>query len=255
MLERNALEIEARLAPDALVLDVGGWGSPFGRADWVLDLMPYETRGLYGYEAGASEERFSAGTWVQLDICDHTPWPFDDHQFDFAVCSHTLEDIRDPIWVCRELQRVAKAGYVETPSRAEEQSWGVHGDWVGWSHHRWLVDLVDGTLRFAMKPAVLNATDHFPPGHADLLSPDERVVTLWWEGAFDVEELHFGDADALHAYLGAVLGAGGRRPGELAPAPPAARGPLRRAVGSARATAHRIRSAVLKARAVARRPP
>jgi hypothetical protein len=24
-----------------VVLDVGGWGRPFKRADWVLDLMPY----------------------------------------------------------------------------------------------------------------------------------------------------------------------------------------------------------------------
>jgi hypothetical protein len=40
-----------------VVLDVGGWGRPFTRADWVLDLMPYETRGLYGRD-GTGEERF-----------------------------------------------------------------------------------------------------------------------------------------------------------------------------------------------------
>ncbi len=201
MLDASTRKIIERLPDDAVVLDVGGWGSPLERADWVLDLLPYKTRGLYGYDRATATERFTADTWVQRDICDHEPWPFADEQFDFAVCSHTLEDIRDPIWVCHELQRVAKAGYIETPSRAEEQSFGVHGSWVGWSHHRWLVDLVDGRLRFAFKPAVLQTRDHFPAGHADTLGETERVVMLWWEDRFDVEELQFFEPDQLHAYL------------------------------------------------------
>lgn len=201
MLEASARSIVERLSADELVLDVGGWGSPFERADWVLDLMPFETRGLYGYDRTSARERFSSDTWVQADICDHEPWPFDDDQFDFAVCSHTLEDIRDPLWVCRELQRVARAGYIETPSRAEEQSWGVHGPWVGWSHHRWLVDVVDGRLRFAMKPGALQERGHFPAGHADQLEPLDRVVQLWWEGSFEVEERQFFEADDLDRYL------------------------------------------------------
>jgi hypothetical protein len=201
VLDSAKRSIVERLPADAVVLDVGGWGSPFERADWVLDLMPYETRGLYGYDRASASERFSARTWVQRDICDHEPWPFADDQFDFAICSHTLEDIRDPVWVCRELQRVARAGYIETPSRAEEQSWGVHGPWVGWSHHRWLVDVVDQRLRFAMKPGVLHERDHFPAGHADGLSLDDRVVQLWWEGSFVVEEVQFHEPDELHGYL------------------------------------------------------
>src|SRR3954449_10993879 len=102
------------LPDDALVLDVGGWAKPFPRADWVLDLMPYETRGLYG-TLEPDAERFGPDTWVTLDMCAHMPWPFADAQFDFAICSHTLEDIRDPIWVCSELARVARAGYIEVP--------------------------------------------------------------------------------------------------------------------------------------------
>ena len=47
-------------------------------------------------------------------------WPFPDKTFDFVVCSHLLEDVRDPITVCRELCRVGKAGYIETPSRIRE---------------------------------------------------------------------------------------------------------------------------------------
>ena len=46
MLQASVQRILERLGPDDLVLDVGGWGRPFTRADWVLDLMPYATRGL-----------------------------------------------------------------------------------------------------------------------------------------------------------------------------------------------------------------
>jgi hypothetical protein len=135
--------ITAQLAEDAVVLDVGGWASPISRANWVVDLLPHATRGLYG-DPDPEPERFDESTWAQFDICAAEPWPFADDQFDFAICSHTLEDVRDPIRVCAELSRVARAGYIETPSRLQEQAYGVVGDFVGWSHHRWLVSERDG---------------------------------------------------------------------------------------------------------------
>ncbi len=66
-------------------------------------------------------------TWHLADICDRDPWPFADDQFDFAVCVTTLEDIRDPIGACRELSRVAKAGYVEVPTVEAELIYNVEG--------------------------------------------------------------------------------------------------------------------------------
>src|SRR5438105_14790259 len=108
------------IKPGDRVLDVGGWACPFNRADWILDSEPYETRGFYGTiglpaSQGGDKEHFSKETWVQRDICEHHPWPFADKTFDFSICSHTLEDIRDPLFVCSELIRVSKAGYIEVP--------------------------------------------------------------------------------------------------------------------------------------------
>jgi hypothetical protein len=202
MLPANRERIEAMLADDALVLDVGGWGKPWPRADWVIDLMPYENRGLYG-EAESQPERFSAATWVERDICAHEPWPFTDGRFDFAVCSHTLEDVRDPVHVCAELNRVARAGYIEVPSRLEEQSWGAIGEHVGWSHHHWLVDVGADGIEFVFKPHVIHADPqlHLPPGVANVLTDSERVQSLFWEGAFGYRERIFADVGELHAYL------------------------------------------------------
>jgi hypothetical protein len=202
MLDSSAARILELLADDDLVLDVGGGASPFARADWVIDLMAYTDRGRYGPSPDPARERFNAETWVQRDICAREPWPFADRQFAFSTCSHTLEDVRDPVFVCNELMRVSTAGYVEVPSRIEEQSVGVHGPWAGWSHHRWLVDVEDGGLTFVFKPHVLHAKFHI---QARELSPEERVQTLFWRDRFDCAERVFLGAAELDAYLEAVV--------------------------------------------------
>src|SRR2546423_1432330 len=136
----NAQRLLAELPPQARVVDVGGGASPFPRADYVLDAVAFGERASLGELDLGGGRRYSEDTWVRLDLCDHRPWPFADGFFDFAVCSHLLEDVRDPLWVCHELCRVAKAGYVEFPSRVAEQSLGVeHPCYAGYHHHRWLI--------------------------------------------------------------------------------------------------------------------
>jgi hypothetical protein len=201
MLEASAQRIIDSLAADAVVLDVGGGMKPFTRADWVMDALPYAERGAHG-SSGGDSERFSADTWVCRDFCDREPWPFADKQLDFVTCSHTLEDVRDPIWMCSEMNRIAKAGYIEVPSRLEEQSYGFQGPWTGWSHHRWLIDIGENEITFVHKSAVVERDDsHFPPGHRDTLSAEERVSTLFWDGGFGYRERLFWDPIEFDEWL------------------------------------------------------
>lgn len=204
MLPDSAHRLGLELPDDAVVLDIGAWGRPFRRADWVMDQMPYETRGLYGFD-GAEPERFDASRWVRRDICEKTPFPFADKEIDFVICSHTLEDIRDPLWVCQEMVRVAKAGYVEVPSRLQEQSYGVNGPWVGWSHHRWLVDIDTDTdhMDFVFKPHFIHGKPaaYFPAGFNEQLSPQECVQQLWWTGGFTAAERVFTEPAEIDDYV------------------------------------------------------
>jgi hypothetical protein len=198
---------------DALVLDVGGWETPFTRADWVIDALPYESRALHGRQ-GEGPERFTAETWVQRDICDRDPWPFDDKQFDFALCGHTLEDVRDPIWVCSELIRVARAGYIEVPSRLEEQSYGFQGPWVGWDHHRWLVDVYEDRLEFVMKRHRIHGSEanHFPRKYYWSLPKDARARGFFWDGSFRYRERMMLAPDDVDPYFADFVAA--HRPGK-----------------------------------------
>jgi hypothetical protein len=203
MLAESRRKIEANLNDEDLVLDVGGGANPLPRADWVIDILAYEDRGLYGDSPDPARERFSSDTWVCRDICAREPWPFADKQFDFVVCSHTLEDVRDPIAVCDELTRVGKAGYIEVPSRLEEQSYGFQGPWAGWGHHRWLIDVDGDELTFVFKHHVLHNrdSDHFPEGFQATLSPQQRVECLWWRERFRYRERIFLDGPSLDGYL------------------------------------------------------
>src|SRR5581483_359109 len=209
MLDSSRARILELLSEQDLVLDVGGGASPFARADWVIDLQPYAERSRYGDAPDPASERFSASTWVTRDICDRERWPFSDRQFDFSICSHTLEDVRDPLFVCSELMRVSRAGYIETPSRLEEQTYGFQGPWAGWSHHRWLVDLDGDELTFVFKHHVLHnrQTDHFPAGFRDTLSDEDRVLRLFWRHGFSCRERIFLDAGSLDAYLSEFVSA------------------------------------------------
>ena len=177
------------------MLDVGGWAAPLNRADWVIDLMPYASRGALARDGvGPGPERFTPDTWVVADICSHRPWPFDDDFFDVALCTFTLEDVRDPVRVCEELSRVARAGYIEVPSVLDELTWRnpelSGGAWVGHTHHRWLCTLEQGGLVFLPKWHGLHARrgTRIPPSWARGLSWEERVLAHFWEGSLPARE-------------------------------------------------------------------
>jgi hypothetical protein len=212
MLEHSARLIVERVGADALVLDVGGGARPLPRADWVIDAIAYGARGQLGWNGARADERFDSATWIQRDICDREPWPFGDQQFEFAICSHTLEDVRDPIWVAAELQRVAAAGYIEVPSLREELTYGIQGPWVGWGHHRWLVSIESGGIDFLFKHHVVNrAGSHLPAGTIDGVAPEERVQTLWWEEEFVARERFVWTAEELDGFLEGTVRAAVRR--------------------------------------------
>lgn len=184
------------------VLDVGGWHNPFNLATHVIDIMPFETRRAADALDPEDKERFTAETWRVQDICGGGQWPWSDGYFDFSVCSHTLEDVRDPLAVCRELVRTSRRGYIEVPSKLREifckerfvrlkMALGRMPE-VGFRHHRWFCDIEDDHIRFMRKGLdSVERPDRFLT-RSELgrkLTEAESGISLFWEGSFSAEEV------------------------------------------------------------------
>lgn len=209
MFPDNVEKVLLEIKPDDVVLDVGGWACPFNRANWIIDSGSYETRGYYEKiglpkSQGGDKEYFSRDTWIERDFCDRDPWPFEDNFFDFSICSHTLEDIRDPLYVCSELIRVSKRGYIEVPSRLIESCRGVESDSiVGLSHHRWLVDIIDNHIQFTMKYHIIHGDVllSFPPKFVKTIDPDKTISYLFWDNEFSFSENRMDGVENIYQEL------------------------------------------------------
>ncbi len=129
-----ARKLRLPIGPTDRVVDIGSGGDPHPRADVIVD------RSI----AGGGQRTNAFRRTAPAVVADIEAMPFRDRAFDFSVCAHVLEHVEDPAAAARELSRISKAGYVETPSDLHEKLFPI-----GW--HRWFVRKVDGRLRFEAK--------------------------------------------------------------------------------------------------------
>jgi hypothetical protein len=101
------------------VLEVGPGATPHPRSDVFLELK-YESL----------EERIAQSgnvgiiqTEKPVIYYDGKDFPFDDHEFDYVICSHVLEHVCEPEKMIAELTRVSTKGYIEFPTIYYEFIW------------------------------------------------------------------------------------------------------------------------------------
>ena len=117
------------IRPDDFVLEIGSGHNPKARSDVLCDKF-----------IGDDEQRGGAiVTDRPMVEADGQFLPFADRAFDYVICAHVLEHVKDPAQFIAELERVACRGYIETPSEIGERIYG-------WHYHNWVVNLVDGCL-------------------------------------------------------------------------------------------------------------
>ena len=122
------------ILPSEKVLDIGGGHNPFLRADHIVE--PDTAEGIH--RGGQSIPEGVRSRYVTADIHE---LPFDDKSMDFIYCSHVLEHVQDPAQACRELIRVGKRGFIETPRKWSEF-------FAGYPSHQWLIDVINNELTF-----------------------------------------------------------------------------------------------------------
>lgn len=106
-----------------------------------------------------NETKLLAKKYVKVDITKDK-LPFKDKEFDFVLCTHTLEDIYNPFLLIEEMQRVGKKGLITTPemgmdfvhNNVDITRWGTGPQRTpGWVHHKWMFTLARDRMKIVFK--------------------------------------------------------------------------------------------------------
>lgn len=128
--------IDFGIKKDDRVLDIGSGSDPFPLATHLADF--YEGRTTHRVGELVKDER-------PFLKCSIENTPFKNKEFDFVYCSHVLEHVDSPAKACEELMRIAKRGYIETPTRLLDTMANITSMK---NHHKWFVEELKNTLIF-----------------------------------------------------------------------------------------------------------
>lgn len=129
--------IDFGIKPGDSVLDIGSGQDPFPLATHLADRYEEKTSHRTNTELVRDERPFTP--------CNIEDMPFQDKQFDFVYATHVLEHVDSPAKACRELMRIARRGYIETPTRTSDI---MFNHLYLKDHHKWHINLVNETLIF-----------------------------------------------------------------------------------------------------------
>jgi hypothetical protein len=123
-------------------------------------------------------------------------------KFDFCVCTHTLEDISNPIFVSKMISQVAKEGFIAVPSKFVESKRNG-GLCRGWLHHRWIFNNEDDiVVAYPKLPFTeyLTCLDELAANFTE----ETSELSFFWEGTCDIqvvnEDFFPSDDFALNIY-------------------------------------------------------
>jgi len=168
------------IGPNETVLDIGGGSSPFRRANTVTDAYLTHNSHRGGQPVPAGHH------YVE---CRAEELPFRDGEFDFAISRQVFEHTDDPAAACREMMRVARRGFIETPERNYDILLGPNPS------HQWFISTHGTTLVFERRRFIRHPFRHiglsFIPS-----SPEGQYLIHWefknlsnvqyyWAGSFD----------------------------------------------------------------------
>ena len=106
-------------------------------------------------------------------------------KFDFCICTHTLEDIMNPVYVSEQISKIAKEGYIAVPSKYRELTrFECDYKYRGYIHHRWIFDFKDNI--FIGYPKI-NYIDNNPIFDTISDSDEQKMdLSFFWKDKIDI---------------------------------------------------------------------
>lgn len=199
---------ERRKRGDFSVIDVGGsvegWSAPIVNAILDFNSPVALNNNIMHFK---SDITHPSGWDEVLDYVNKNG------KYDFCICTHTLEDIMNPGYVCEQMTKIAKEGYIAIPSKYRELSKfeafyrqptkfnnkvGVeNGNYRGYIHHRWIFTIHKNEFIGFPKICYINNATTFD----DVANYDESVsdLSFFWKHSISVDYLN-------NNYLGPSVG-------------------------------------------------
>lgn len=137
MKERNPKSrFDLNISKSDYVLEVGGGHNPHRRSNVIVDKYDNNNYHRSGDIFVNNNQKFLKADGADL--------PFDDNEFDYVICNQVLEHVDNPSTFLKELSRVARRGYIETPSLIGEYLFPKES-------HSWVILELDGKLVLSNK--------------------------------------------------------------------------------------------------------
>ena len=111
--------------------------------------------------------------------------PFKNNEFDFIIASHVLEHVEDFRFFISELERVSKKGYIELPTKLEDNL-----VFENKKDHLWHMDFDDINLRLIISKKVQFFEPILTVSMIQKMRKNFRssfVLELYWENKIDFE--------------------------------------------------------------------
>ena len=111
--------------------------------------------------------------------------PFDDNQFDFVIASHVLEHVEDFKFFINELERVSNKGYIELPTKLEDNL-----VFENKKDHLWHMDFNDVDSKLTISKKLQFVEPVLTVSMAHKLRKNFKssfILELYWENKIDYD--------------------------------------------------------------------
>ena len=115
--------------------------------------------------------------------------PFKDKEFDYVVCAHVIEHVNDPIFFKKEIERIGKSGYIELPTRLNDNMvFGLDEEIFG---HKWWFEFDDDNKKLVFSKKI-NAIEQFVSVGSIFnlteIFDDSFIIQTYWNESIEMEK-------------------------------------------------------------------
>ena len=136
--ERESILMHLKNSKYQRVLDIGysanNWSSQF--VTHIIDINPVKTDKICFFGDINSTEVWNQ---VEKDVKLNG-------MFDFCIISHVLEDIINPVYVSKMINKFCLAGFIALRSKFIESTRNIENKYRGFIHHRYIFDIQNNKL-------------------------------------------------------------------------------------------------------------